>query len=430
MSVTERSIHGSSMLDAPRSATGSSAWTPASRPTGTVHVIGAGPVGLFLTALLQTSEGQQVRLYERREEYTRTRMVSLAEYLVAESVDSYRTDPIDGRNIEAIFERDQLEDGLAYRRSIRSDLRTLLEDWTRGFVPLNTIERSLSELIESRGTGTVERVALDLDADRALSVLEPGDLLVDCTGARSLMRDLLLPGDDLTEPDRNTTRFRMEYALVVTFLYDRSYECNEYCKYYKNVDNPEHKFIPAVRRTHYDGSVTHVTGIVTITEEEFEAMPATCDASFLRDRFPAVARSMDRFIDKIRAESHGAVIGDLEIVRIPLDLYRARNATSRAWRRSGRDHPLARSAVLLLGDAALGSPYFQSISLGLEGAFVLARHIQEPSMSVDDVVERWEEFMYRQWLRVYMRTQMIKHNKDLLESVDDTFGLLEKMHVY
>ena len=30
--------------------------------------------------------------------------------------------------------------------------------------------------------------------------------------------------------------------------------------------------------------------------------------------------------------------------------------------------------------------------------------------------------MYQQWLRVYMRTQMIKHNKDLLESVDDTDG--------
>ena len=44
--------------------------------------------------------------------------------------------------------------------------------------------------------------------------------------------------------------------------------------------------------------------------------------------------------------------------------------------------------------------------------------------------ERYEAFMYQQWLRVYMRTQMIKHNKDLLESVDDTFGLLEKLHLF
>lgn len=38
--------------------------------------------------------------------------------------------------------------------------------------------------------------------------------------------------------------------------------------------------------------------------------------------------------------------------------------------------------------------------------------------------------MYQQWLRVYMRIQMIKHNEDLLESVGDTDGLLAKLHVF
>ena len=45
---------------------------------GTVHVVGAGPVGLLLTALLQSMDGFSVRLYEKRHEYTRTRMVQLA----------------------------------------------------------------------------------------------------------------------------------------------------------------------------------------------------------------------------------------------------------------------------------------------------------------------------------------------------------------
>ena len=48
-----------------------------------VHVVGAGPVGLLLTALLQSMEGFSVRLYEKRRDYTRTRMVQLAPYLVA-----------------------------------------------------------------------------------------------------------------------------------------------------------------------------------------------------------------------------------------------------------------------------------------------------------------------------------------------------------
>lgn len=54
-----------------------------------VHVVGAGPVGLLLSALLQSIEGFSVHLYEKRRDYTRTRMVQLASYLVADSVASY-----------------------------------------------------------------------------------------------------------------------------------------------------------------------------------------------------------------------------------------------------------------------------------------------------------------------------------------------------
>ena len=233
-----------------------------------------------------------------------------------------------------------------------------------------------------------------------------------------------------TASGRNTTGVRLEYALVVTFLYDQHYDCNEYCKYFKNVENPEYKFIPAVQRTFYDGSISHVTGIITISQAEFEAMPRSFDGAWLRDNFPSVAASMDRFIDKIREETHGEVAGELAIVRIPLDVYHARNATSRAWHGSGIDHPLARTPVFLLGDSAIGSPYFQSISLGLECAFFLAGHIANRDLSVDEMFDRYEAFMYRQWLRVYMRTQTIHHNKELLQSVGDDFGLLAKLHVY
>ena len=120
-----------------------------------------------------------------------------------------------------------------------------------------------------------------------------------------------------------------------------------------------------------------MTGIVNITAEDYEAMPAKFDGEWLRGNFPDVARSMDRFIDKVKQETHGEVIGDLEIVRIPLNLYRARNATSRKWRTASiRDHPFANSPVFLLGDSAIGSPYFQSISLGFECAMYLAALIR------------------------------------------------------
>ena len=99
-----------------------------------------------------------------------------------------------------------------------------------------------------------------------------------------------------------------------------------------------------------------MTGIVEISQAEFEAMPATFEGAWLREHFPSVATSMDRFIDKVKDETHGELVGDLEITRIPLDVYRARNATSRRWREPGIDHPLAMSPVFLLGDRRSDRP--------------------------------------------------------------------------
>jgi hypothetical protein len=91
---------------------------------------------------------------------------------------------------------------------------------------------------------------------------------------------------------------------------------------------------------------------------------------------------------------------------------------------------MARTPVFLLGDAAIGSPYFQSISLGFECAFHLAGHLGNRALPMREIFDRYELFMHQQWLRVYMRTQMIKHNKDLLQAVDDTDALLAQLHVY
>ena len=395
---------------------------------GRVHVVGAGPVGLMLTALLQSVDGLSVHLYEKRHEYKRTRMVKLAPYLVADSLESYRGDHIDGENVEAVFEPNELDEGLVFRQSIPPDLMSLLQEWSQGFCPLNTIERSLSSLIDARSSTNVHRTSTMLTAQDTMAMLEPGDILVDCTGCKSLLRDELLPGPDAGD---NTLTIRLEYAIVVTFLYGQAYACNEYCKYYKNAENPDYKFIPAVHRTFYDGNISHVTGIVNITAEDYDAMPSQFDGQWLREHFPEVARSMDRFIDKIKQETHGEVMGDLEIVRIPLNLYRGRNATSRQWRTAAHaGHPFATSPVFLLGDSAIGSPYFQSISMGFECAMFLAGLITQRNRPVSELLERYELYMYKQWLRVYMRSKLIKHNKDLFELIDEPLALLDKLHIY
>jgi hypothetical protein len=177
--------------------------------------------------------------------------------------------------------------------------------------------------------------------------------------------------------------------------------------------------------------VSHVTGIVTITAEEYEAMPKRFDGEWLRENLPDAARSMERFIAKITEETHGEVVGDLEIIRIPLNLYRARNSTNLQWGATGpRDHPLATTPVFLVGDSAIGSPYFQSITLGFECAMYLAGLIAQRDGPAEAMLDRYERYMYKQWLRVYMQSKMIKNNKDLFQSLDDPLALLDKLHIY
>ena len=83
--------------------------------------------------------------------------------------------------------------------------------------------------------------------------------------------------------------------------------------------------------------------------------------------------------------------------------------------------------MFLAGDSAIGSPYFQSISLGFECAIFLAGLIAQRNLPLPDMLDRYELYIYKQWLRVYMRSKMIKHNKDLFESLDDPLALLEKL---
>jgi len=403
-----------------------------------VHIIGAGPVGLVMTAMLQSMEGFSIRLYEKRSTYTRTRMVKLASYLTADSISAYCADEIDGESVSAIFEPSELEEGLRFRRSIDRKLFGLLQEWNRGFCRLNDIENGLSGLIAAGGKSPVERIEGAVTAEQAMAMLAPHDIMIDCTGAHSLLRDHLIPpsAEEAGSSDRNTFTIRLEYAANVTFLYGRPYSCNEYCKYYKNRGNTQYKFIPAVDRIAQDAGTTHVFGIVNISAEDYEAMPAKCNGDHLREHFPAVAASMDQFIKQIGLETHGEVVGEIDVVRIPLNLYRARNATSRLWHpmywdgnKDGWKHPFSHASAFLVGDSAIGSPYFQSISLGFECAMFLADLLGQ-RIILTDVYDRYENLMYKQWLRVYMRSKMIKHNKDIFDRLDDTFGVLERLHIY
>ena len=60
----------------------------------------------------------------------------------------------------------------------------------------------------------------------------------------------------------------------------------------------------------------------------------------------------------------------------------------------------------------------------------LAGLIALRDLPLRDMRDRYERHIYKQWLRVYMRRKMIKHNKDLFESIDDKDALLDQLHIY
>ena len=220
-----------------------------------------------------------------------------------------------------------------------------------------------------------ERNAAVVTAEDAMAMLEPGDILIDYHGPQLAAPGSLDAGAPSSQDDgANTLKIRLEYALVITFLYGQTYDCNEYCKYYKNIENAHYKFIPMVQRTHSDGGVSHVTGIVNITAEEYEAMPPRFDGEWLRSQLSRRRRSR-RTVSSTRSS------------RRPRARYSATSmssgyrsiSTGLATRRAGSGErrgpattpsPARRSSWR--ATAAIGSPYFQSISLGFECAMYLA----------------------------------------------------------
>ena len=382
----------------------------------TTYIIGAGPIGLAAAAGLQHGTSDDIVLLEKRPAYSRERKVTLSHFLLAEQVGDYTAEDMDADDIRAIFRQDDLDDLLASKRLIPPQVESLMRDIGTSFVALNSIEEALSAIV-SQGR-PIDRRGVDVTLDDLESLVRPGDTVLDATGRNSLTRDSLLGHD-------NTLEFVVEYAVVASFTIDADHVCTSQCKWSGSIGNDLYDFIPSVRRSHTVAGRTVVVGIVEIEHAEFTRLPRALDDQWLESGDP-VAEGIRRYLQhhaELDIDAHPSV---LSIMTLPLNLYCARRFTNAHDHRIG-DVPDV--SVLLLGDAAIGSPYFQSISLGLESAFFLTARIQRqaaPSALLAD----YERFMEHQWLRVYMRSRSIKANKDVLTFVDDIPGLLDRLYVY
>ena len=384
---------------------------------GTIYVIGAGPIGLAATAALQRGTQHDIVLFEKRAGYTRDRKVTLSHFLLAEEVGDYTSEDTDADDIRAIFRHDDLEDLLSSKRSIPAEVRAALTEIGSSFVALNTIEETFAQIVSAGRP--IDRRSVDMSVDDLISMVEPGDIVLDATGRNSLTRDSLLGPD-------NTLEFIVEHALVASFAMDASHICTTQCKWSGSIGNDFYDFIPSVRRSHTIAGRTVAVGIVEISDEDFARLPRTLDEEWLTSGDPA-AEGIRRYLHHHSGGTSSASPLLLNLMTLPLNLYCAQHFTN-LHRPSGSGFPDA--SLFLLGDAAIGSPYFQSISLGLESTFFLTAALQRHGWADSTVLDRYERFMERQWMRVYMRSRSIKSNKDVLTYVDDIPGLLDRLYVY
>ena len=134
---------------------------PIAVPSGSrVHVIGAGPVPASCWPCCCRSRGRAGRPL-RRHGHAHPDGPARA-HLVADSVEAYSADYIDGDTVAAVFDPAELDQGLAFGAVHLPELMALLRDWEQGFCPLNEIEVALSDLIGSSGSKGVQRTEIEV----------------------------------------------------------------------------------------------------------------------------------------------------------------------------------------------------------------------------------------------------------------------------
>lgn len=119
-------------------------------------------------------------------------------------------------------------------------------------------------------------------------------------------------------------------------------------------------------------------------------------------------------------------INAMEFVALPLHAYRAKRTIHINYNNLNQHW-------VLMGDAALGGPYFQSISAGYEAAIYFAYIFKEMGRNnVEQMLTKYEDYMERLWLAIQIRSKEIHRNKEILEAIcaDDHDSILDKMKIY
>lgn len=306
--------------------------------------------------------------------------------------------------------------------SIQPKLFNTIANWLDIFTPLQGIQEKLLNYYTAARGKVLFGNQYDFSSNLAVLDHHPNTIVIDCTGYHSVLRNHITP-------DNRVDRF-IEYVLICTFIYEDRYVCNELCKYYKNQNTKKFQFIPAIDDTYSTGErQTHVTCLVTVEASLYEELSKVrrITYDYLKENQKEIHDDLDTFLSNLSTGDLEKIhLSTMEFICIPLQVYRARKLTHTVESNDLNQH------WVLMGDAAMGGPYFQSISMGFESAIYFAYLFKQMKGDMESMLTKYEEYVDKLWLLLQIRTREIQRNKQILQSlcVNDRDAILNKIKTY
>ena len=295
-----------------------------------VVVVGAGPVGIWSAIQLKNRNPDwHIHMYERHTEYQRSHILRLDHWSLL----------LYGRK-----SKDEREQQF-YQEITGKTLGQITVQATKSlYIRTNDLEAALRRYAIDKGINIEQ--ALINSPDEVMQKHPECKIFLAADGAHSKMRSMLL-GDDALE------EYPLQYIIEVKYqVKGQTQRSNNY----KNNQQLRHMAFEYVGKE--KNGMTPITVRFFLDEATYNALPAASFKSPLSIDSPDLPQKLKEDIHtymNIRSEEKNYCKNSGKLTKLTLSLY---SATQFAIKRDDK-------AWFLVGDAAMGVPYFRALNCGL-----------------------------------------------------------------